>query len=54
MKKLLIIIFILALFSPIIEGKLVNITKTDFYIESRQIYRLEQGDGISFLKDNKE
>lgn len=54
MKKLLIIIFMLALFSPIIEGKLVNITKTDFYIESRQIYRLEEGDGISFMKDNKE
>ncbi|AJF62632.1 MAG: hypothetical protein QT11_C0001G0490 [archaeon GW2011_AR20] len=54
MKKLLIIILILALLSPIIEGKLVNITKADFYIESRQAYRLEQGDGISFLKDNKE
>lgn len=44
----------LALFSPIIEGKLVNITKTDFYIESRQVYRLEQGDGISFMNDDKE
>ena len=54
MKKLLIIALMLALFLQIIEARVINITKTDFYIEPRQIYRLEQGDGISFLKENKE
>lgn len=54
MKKLLIILLILSLFLPVIEAKVVNITKTDFYIESRQAYRLEKGDGISFIKDDKE
>jgi len=54
MKKLLLIILMLALFLNLVEAKNINITKTDFYKENRQAYRLEQGDGISFLKDNKE
>jgi len=53
MKKLIIILLVLTLFLPLIEAKVVNITKTDFYIESRQVYRLEEGDGISFIKDDK-
>ena len=48
------IILILALLLPIIESKVINITKTDFYKEPIHIYRLEDGDGISFVKDDKE
>ncbi len=54
MKKLILIVLILSLILPVLEAKVVNITKTDFYIEPRQAYRLEQGDGIFFTKDNKE
>jgi hypothetical protein len=45
---------ILVLLFPIIEAKVANITKTDFYKEPRQAFRLENGDGISFLKEDKE
>jgi hypothetical protein len=54
MKKLLIMLLVLALFSHLIEAKVVNITKTDFNIEPIQAYRLEEGDGISFIRENKE
>lgn len=54
MKRFIVIIILLSLILPVIEAKNANITKTDFYIEPRQAYRLEQNDGISFMKDNKE
>ena len=55
MKKFILsAIFILFLILPLIESKMINITKTDFNIEPRQAYRLEEGDGISFIKDDKE
>ena len=54
MKLFLIILVLFSLFLPLIEAKTVNITKTDFDTEPRQAYKLEQGDGISFMKDNKE
>ena len=54
MKKIIIILLVLTLFLPLIEAKVINITQTDFNIEPKQAYRLEEGDGISFTKDNKE
>ncbi len=54
MKKLLIVLLILVLLSPLIDARLINITKTDFYNEPTQAYELQEGNGISFIKDGKD
>jgi len=51
---MLMIIVMLSLFLPLIQAETSNITKTDFYVEPQQAYRLQDGDGISFVKDEKE